>query len=239
MPAKKTIENGLMIKHILDHKVILLFLTSLLVYLSVDTNLPDALVDTWLGNALIWPDKTIDLIKNVSLSTIASCVFYFFIVYIPEQKQKTSLRKIIEAKVNLIYDQAVGVAWVLVSTHHMRGAGTPFNMGEAFIKEWCKKTDVTHQDHEQVPNIMHDHWLVAKNSSKELSDILTRNMAIVDHGLLEHLQEIENTNLDLLLKLRLHPQALEGAEAKIIDLYKKSGALREYYESEGGVIENT
>lgn len=228
-----------MIKFLSEYKVVLLFSISLIVYLGIDMDLPKWLEGTWFGKAMIWPDRIVDLVKNISISTIASCVFYFFIVYLPEQKQKASLKKLIDAKVNLIYDQAVGIAWTLVSTHHMRGAGIPTKMGEDFIREWCPKTDISQADHAQVPNIMYEHWLVAKNTSKELSDILTRNMAIADHELLEHLQKIDATNLDILQRLKLNPQALIGAEDKIIDIFKKAEALRKYYESEGGVLEKT
>ncbi len=112
-------------------------------------------------------------------------------------------------------------------------------MGKEFIKEWCLKTDITQKEHSQVPRLMYEHWLVAKNTSKELSDILTRNMALTDHNLLEHLQEIESTNFDILASFHIHPQALEVAESRITDLYEKGEALRKYYESTGGVLKNT
>ena len=185
------------------NKVVIILLVSLLTYLCVGIEVPDLLVGTFIGEALILPNKVIELLKNVALSTIASCIFYYFIVYLPEQKQKASLKKLIDSKVDLIYNQSVGIAWELVATHQMRGVGISFTMGEDFIKEWCLKTDVTKQEHSQVPRLMYEHWLVAKSTAKELSDILTRNMAITDHNLLEHLQEIETTNFDILRLLHL------------------------------------
>ncbi|TDF42176.1 hypothetical protein EYS14_04925 [Alteromonadaceae bacterium M269] len=231
-------KQGLVLKITLKNKVILISFVALLIYLVVGNSLPKALVGSSLGTFLLWPDKIIDLIKNVSLSTIASCIFYFFIVFIPELKQKESLEKLIKSKVSLIYNQSTGIAWELVATHQLRGAGTPIEMGEGFIKEWCLKTDVTLQQHSQVPMLMYEHWQVARKTSKELSDILTRNMAIADYSLLEHLQGIETTNFDILVKTRAHPQALEVAEPRITDLFEKAESLRKYYESTGKTLED-
>ncbi len=74
----------------------LLFLLSLLIYLTVGSILPDFLVGTIVGEALLWPMKLVELVKNIALSIAASCVFYYFIVYMPEQKQKISLNKLID-----------------------------------------------------------------------------------------------------------------------------------------------
>ena len=221
------------------NRVRLLFSLSLLIYLTVGSLLPEFLAGTIIGEALLWPVKLIELIKNIALSIVASCVFYYFIVYMPEQKQKASLNKLINTKVDLVYNQSVGVAWVLVSTHQLRGAGIPFEMGKEFIKEWCLKTDVTQKEHSQVPRLMYEHWLVAKTTAKELSDILTRNIALTDHNLLEHLQDIQTTNFDIPANFQTHPQVLEVIESRITDLYEKGEALRKYYESIGGVLKNT
>lgn len=221
-----------------EYRVLLLFVVSCLVYIFVGRPLPSILDGTWIGNHLIFLQRCLELIKNVSLGTIASCIFYYFIVHIPEQKQISALDKVIEEKIALIYDQSVGVAWTLVSTHQLRGQGIDVQMSEAFIREWVDKTNVTQPEHSRVPQIMYDHWFKAKSTSNELSGIITQNIALTDHNLLAYLKEIENTDFKFILDYRNHPQGLKVVEERIIDLYNKGEALKKYYISNGGTMES-
>ncbi|MCT4645715.1 MAG: hypothetical protein N4A74_12070 [Carboxylicivirga sp.] len=232
-------------------KVLLLVIVSIIMYLCTNEPIPSIFVNTWFEKLLLLPKKLITIIESVALSIIASSVFYYFIVYIPEKKQKQSLEKLIEDKIYIIYHQAVGVAWELVAAHQLRGQGIEINMGADFIREWCAKTNPNETKQINVkysklnPTVpqqidirhhMYDHWVLAKDTAKELSDILTSNIALADHKLLDLLQKFEHTNFDTIFSLADHSEALKISQERIIDLYEKGESLRDYYISVGGVI---
>ncbi|MGH1375239.1 MAG: hypothetical protein ACRBCK_02730 [Alphaproteobacteria bacterium] len=217
--------------------VVLLVIIALIVYLCMERDIPNFLDKTPIAKLLWWKPRYIELVKNVALSTIASGIFYYFIVHIPEQKKVLALDVIVQEKINTIYHSSIGVPWALEDgRREVVGYSHP-EMSVDHIRERVRSTSTTQPEYADIPNKIYRSWSMAKTEARNLSGIIIQNTALTDHGLLSYLSQIENTSFNLPAEYKSHPQRLLIIENGIIDLYEKAEALREYYVSKGGEIE--